>query len=183
MIKGLLSLGILFHLLAILVLPNPNSILSRELPVLVEYGNILTINTTWRFFSPNPLIRTIEYKTYNYKQGLNVPVEKEYLFPEPPEGFIESLLGREKYNRTLNYSMLISSRPEWAEAFLSKVLCEKHQEVDEIAVFQVHREFEPIEKARVMNSRYDSLVRVKKRRVADFTCIENSKETEASNEF
>ncbi len=141
--------------------------MNRELPWLVEYGNILTLNTTWRFFSPNPLIRTVEYKTYEYEN--DIPTEQEFLFPEPPKGLLQSLFNREKYNRTLNYSMLITSREEWAQAYLSKLLCRMHPKADEIAVFQVHREFMPIEKARFMQD-YRSLMKTKRRRVADFQC-------------
>ena len=145
-IKVLLSILICFHLLAILVLPNPNSILSRELPWLTEYGNLLFINTTWRFFSPNPLIRTVEYRTYRFDEDDNVVSSTEKSFPSADYAWGE----RETYNRTLNFAMIASSRAEWAQQLLGPVLCRQNPQADEITVTQIRRDFYALEKARLM---------------------------------
>lgn len=164
-VKVLLSLFICFHLLAILVLPNPNSLPNRELPLLSTYGNLLAINTTWRFFSPNPLIKTVEYETYKYDDNYNVIETKEYKFPLS----VEDIGGREAYNRTLNYAMIAVGHPDWAYQLLGPVLCRKHPEVDEIAIYQLRRDYVPIEKAQILES-YEKLYEVIRDRVTDVSC-------------
>ena len=54
-LKFLITCGLLFHLLAMIVLANGGSFLGRTLQhVVVPYGNLISINTTWNFFSPDP---------------------------------------------------------------------------------------------------------------------------------
>lgn len=164
-VKVLLSLFIVFHLLAVLVLPNPNSILYRRLPILVEYGNLLAINTTWRFFSPNPLIKTVEYETYEYDDFYDVIKSESHLFPESVSG----VGGREAFNRTMNYAMIASSRADWAQELLGPLLCKKHPNADEIAIYQVRNDLMAIEKAQLYENS-DLLFEKIKERVTDIQC-------------
>lgn len=52
--KILFSIFILFHLAVIIIFPNGSSYLGRASTLLVPYANILGLNTTWNFFSPDP---------------------------------------------------------------------------------------------------------------------------------
>jgi hypothetical protein len=55
-IKLVLSLFIVFHITATIVLPNAGSIVGRVLDrYFVGYGNLFVFNRTWQFFSPGPM--------------------------------------------------------------------------------------------------------------------------------
>lgn len=54
-LKIFLSLWILYHLVGILIMPSPQSILVKNWAwIFRPYLNALTINTTWNLFSPDP---------------------------------------------------------------------------------------------------------------------------------
>lgn len=137
------------------------------MPLLSAYGNLLGLNTTWRFFSPNPLIRTIEYTFYSYDEdSQNYDASKVWQFPES----LEAIGSRESYNRLLNFAMLAAATPEWATALLGPILCRKHQQADVIAVYQVRTEFLPIERARLMQASGENLYFRHRDKVADLDC-------------
>lgn len=166
------SAALVFHLLAVLIFPNPNSIIFREMPFLSFYGNLLGLNTTWRFFSPNPLIRTVEYTVYSYDESAETfEASKVWQYPES----VEAVGNRETFNRLLNFAMLAANTAEWANALLGPILCRKHVSADVIALYQVKTEFLPIEKARMMQASGESLYTRHKEQVADIHC-ENHRE-------
>ncbi len=54
-VLGFLSLGIIYHLLAVSILPNSNSLEGRVLSRwVIPYANQFGLNTPWQFFSPGP---------------------------------------------------------------------------------------------------------------------------------
>ena len=45
-------------------------------------NKIVSLNTTWRFFSPNPQMQTIFYEAIGYSEAGDVVYQKEHQFPE-----------------------------------------------------------------------------------------------------
>ena len=71
--KFFLSVFIILHVTTMVVVSNPGSILSRSLPhFMISYASTLGLNTTWRFFSPNPAgERYIEYEVHFNNEEFN----------------------------------------------------------------------------------------------------------------
>src|SRR5437867_2035354 len=105
--KIVLSCFIIFHIISVFVLPNPESIVYRNLTLIPQYGNLFGLNTTWRFFSPNPLIRLLEYDVfYRDKDGQLQMTSHQY-----PSMADHEL--REIYNRKMTNGMFMLSRGEY----------------------------------------------------------------------
>ncbi len=101
--KVLLSFFILFQIAAVFILPNPEGILYRELaPVVVTFGNFFGLNTTWRFFSPNPAVRVLEYDLYTRDAAGNL---QSVTFRHPRHLREEKFRG--VYNRKLNKLLVL----------------------------------------------------------------------------
>ncbi len=141
----LLSLFILFHLCAVLLFPNPSSILSRNLSFFFnDYGNLLGLNTTWQFFSPNPgAMKYIDY---------DVIVEKEdefdiknYQFP--PQGSQRNL--KPNHSRLFYFAVRMVSSGENISRFFIPYLCRKHPEATSIAIKTVEKRILPIERVKL----------------------------------
>lgn len=166
MTRILLSVFVIFHLFAIFVLPNPENILYRtSAPLITEYGNLLGINTTWRFFSPNPLIRYMEYTVYNHDAEKNL-VGEVHRFPRhfSEEPFFEN------FSRKLNNAMLMMNQVTFLREKFSKIMCGWHPGAETIAVASRGRIVPNIEKSQLFEGGRESLGEVRSSPVAEFDC-------------
>ena len=84
--KVSLSVFICFHITTMILVANPSSLLSRMAPhFMISYASTLGLNTTWQFFSPNPMgERYLEYEIHTE----NEPTfdDEQYYHYWPPQG-------------------------------------------------------------------------------------------------
>jgi hypothetical protein len=167
----LLSAFLVFHVAAVFILPNPESLLFRQTEkIFVNYGNTLGLNTTWRFFSPNPMIQMLEYELTD-SSGDTEGVPYRYPVSKAVEG------SRESYNRKLNNSMYMMENPEFLREFLGPFLCKKHPGAHGLRVYSVRREFPTLEIAQSYSSDRESLEKLTRVAVGDVNCGAPGRET------
>ena len=143
LLKTFLSLFAIWHIFSIFVLPDPDSVLYHHLTnSVVRYGNLIGFNNTWRFFSPNPLIRLLEYDIFTRGQNgqLHFLLSGRY-----PRSFNQEP-NREIYNRKLDSGMYLMMQNK-VPVTIGRVLCRQYANADTIAIYLRGREFPPIEKA------------------------------------
>ncbi|HVK61786.1 MAG TPA: hypothetical protein VM432_09565 [Bdellovibrionales bacterium] len=83
LLKIVLSLFIVFHLSAVLILPNSSSLMGRRLSWLfLDYANLMIFNRTWQFFSPGPMPNMyLEYEVETEDNALE-DVRETYQWPK-----------------------------------------------------------------------------------------------------
>lgn len=162
-----LTAFILFHLLSIFVLPNPDSILYRKLasPV-VTYGNFFGFNTTWRFFSPNPLIRIMEYKVFTPGSDGQLA---ETVFRYPRD--LKDEGSRETYNRKLANSMVMLMREDFLKEIIGPKICGWHPGAETVSISMKGRVWPTIEKSALMGEeKRHELGQIQTQHVMDINC-------------
>lgn len=165
-VKALVSLALLFHLFAVFVFPNPESLLSRRTSWLVfPYGNLLGLNTTWRFFSPNPVMKVFEYEAYRYDESGDIVFEQKARFPES----LEAAGSRETFNRLMNFAMYGSSREESIENVLKPYFCKKFPSA-EVSFYLIDYVLPSLESARLKAGNFESMARERKVPLARADC-------------
>ncbi|MCB0390925.1 MAG: hypothetical protein KDD58_06535 [Bdellovibrionales bacterium] len=140
----LLSLFIVFHFIAVLLYPNPSSVLYRYLePIVGAYGNQFGFNTTWQFFSPDP--GSLRYIKYNViiESDDKIDIHK-YTFPPQMD---PSLL-KSNQARLFYYTVRMITHQPNIENFLIPYLCRKHPEATSIALKPIDKKIPTMEKAR-----------------------------------
>lgn len=147
LLKSILSVFIVYHLLAILILPMGKGLLIRELGRhFYTYANIFGFNTTWQFFSPGPSpIFYLEY-TFTYPEGDDDSFEtsEPQLLPEKRTGFGVS----DFYSRRL-YSMRFLSLDEGRlEKYMAPWLCRKDPRAESVTIRQKFAEIQAVERHR-----------------------------------
>lgn len=176
-LKIFLSFLIVFHILCLLVLPNPTSILARYFPSwLASYANTAGIHYTWKFFAPNPGSEAlIIYEFTRNKDGYNdydpLPDELETYYWPPKD----SLILWENLNRYLNYSFLASVSSERVQSYLVPFLCSRHKGIASIHLKSIHFIVPSMEKVRLhkQSKREDYLKKVVLEG-KDYDCKENA---------
>lgn len=164
--KIALSIFLIFHVLAIFVLPNPDSILYREWQsVFARYGSTLGINTTWRFFSPNPNLSTVEYEVIGMDHE---PEVHRY----PPS--VAAVGSREAYNRLMNYAIYMAAGSRYLEDFLHPTLCKMHPGAAALSYYVISNRFPTIESAQLRASSREDLSVKTRSRAGEFSCDEDS---------
>ena len=141
--RGLLSLWILYHLAAIVLLPSGGSLESRALSrYLIPYANLLSINTSWVFFSPGP--SPTLYLEYDLENGEMESLEEApRIFPPPKVGRGFS----DRYFRSLYVMRFFSIDPERMRKYFAPWLCRQHPEAAAISVHPVYEAIPGIERA------------------------------------
>lgn len=139
-IKGLLSLWIVFHLAVILVLPNGSSYLGRLWGnYLTPYANALSLNSTWNFFSPDPvhtmyLHYRVDYESKESTEG--------YLPPEKDQLVVDS--SRRRFLYAMRFLLLDSTR---FETLLGPYLCRQNPGASKISIRHVLETLPSLDKA------------------------------------
>ena len=126
LLKAVLSVFLVYHLLAILILPMGKGLLIRDLGRhFYTYANVFGLNTTWQFFSPGPSpIFYLEYSfTYPEVEGDDNSFEmsEPQLLPEKRNGFGVS----DFYSRRLYSMRFLSLDDGRMENYMAPWLCTK----------------------------------------------------------
>lgn len=167
-VQFLFSLWIVYHIAVIVVMPNSNSFLVRQVgDSLIPYANVLGLNTSWNFFSPDPAhVMYFEYSVTRKDQ----PVEEEsptyYIPPEKDHGPFGNAKRRIMYS--MRYVVLDQRR---VDAILGPWLCRKHPEAYQIHVEHKIETIPPIDEAVVKNNpEMDERTQLIKMVNKDFNC-------------
>jgi hypothetical protein len=144
-LKAVLSVFIVYHLTAIMILPMGSGLLIRELGrYFISYANIFDLNTSWVFFSPGPSpIFYLEYRyTYPSEDDDDSLIESEaMLLPEKRVGFGIS----DFYNRRLYSMRFLSLDPQKMERLLVPWLCRKDPKAESVSVREIFGEVQSVE--------------------------------------
>ena len=102
-----------------LIVANPNSIPSRQAPnFMLHYTNTLGLNTTWQFFSPNPMgERYLEYTIYS---ASNKEDFSDHHWPP------RAKIRQEKKNRLFTHSLYSTANEQHTRDVFIPWLCRKH---------------------------------------------------------
>ncbi len=134
---GLLSIWIVFHGLALILMPSPQSILVDLYGRLFgPYLSQLGMNTTWNLFSPDPaqaLYGQVQLIHPKYETG-----EKVILFPKSAHGKMLNPLDQ----RGLYFFRYMMLDPKRMEEFLVPWFCKSDEKPREVWI-QVHRLWVP----------------------------------------
>jgi hypothetical protein len=162
-LKVLLSLFVVYHIAAVLLMPNPDSFLTQEIGFLFRgYASTLGLNTPWRFFSPEPSSHV--YFEYD-------------LMPEGAEGGAHrwppaSRRGylADNYMRLIYNSRFVTSSPERIEKFLIPWLCRLHPGTEEVSLRTLSEELVSLQKARLIGGPLEKLYDVKTWSQVPYAC-------------
>ena|SRR6185437_491784 len=169
LLKVALSIFVCFQILTIFVCPNPDSIIFRYFESsLVVYGNFFGINTTWRFFSPDPNVRLLEYDAFTRGDDGHLHGES-FRYPK----VLAEEPSHEIYNRKMNNEMYVIVR-DMVDKTLGPRLCRWHPKAETIAVYITGRVFPTIEKSVFLGPHVRDLGEVRRDYLMDVNCHENA---------
>lgn len=129
-IAPLVWVGIAFHFLVIILIPNRESYLNQVLsPIFLPYSNFLNVNTAWQFFSPDPgppvyLLSTV--------RGADAVLAEEFMPPEKDEFF-----WRQKFNRRIAVMRFATKDPERARRVLVPYYCHLYPEAVSVTIDKI----------------------------------------------
>lgn len=137
-IKIVLSIFIVYHLAAVLILPNGSSLLGRKLArFLTPYANTLALNASWIFFSPAPTpMFTLEYEVemadgtelHSAEVGADGEPAKFQFPPQRKDLFDDG------YSRRLTLVRFFSINDERVRRNLIPYLCRSHPGARSISI-------------------------------------------------
>src|SRR5690606_40348478 len=122
-------------------------------------------NTTWRFFSPNPNVKFIEYEIFSRNAAGELEA-RTFQYPSQQD----RELSVEIYNRKITNAMFVIARPEMHTALLQPYMCRLHPEAEQIAVYVKGRRFDSLEKSRLQGDSRSEIGTIEKIYVTDLYC-------------
>lgn len=127
--KALLSLFILFQISAMLVLANNSSFLARQTEkIYFPWGNLIGLNTTWNFFSPDPAHTMYFRIVLRYEDPEKDSVE--FYIPEETDRIsLES--SKRRFLYAVRY-MLLS--PDRIQNFLGPYYCRLYEGIEAVTI-------------------------------------------------
>ena len=143
-IKAALSVLIVYHLAAVILLPNPSSILARRFGHwFTPYANEFVLNRTWQFFSPSPTASLyLEYEVITPENELDTNRET-FVYPKSrKDGTVSDF-----YIRSLTGMRFLAIKDENFEKFFVPYLCRQHPGATALDIRSVVEELPPIESA------------------------------------
>lgn len=156
LIQIVLSLFLIYHLLAIFILPNFNSILGETVgPYVLKYATTLNISNTWQFFSPNPSMEIfweyeLEYNASVEDSLSDEVIEKEMkVYRWPP--LTSDEFYRVSFMRKVYHSRNSTQNQKSIRNFLIPWLCKKHPEAKSIFIRTVVKAHSNILQPELMN--------------------------------
>lgn len=157
-LKVFLSLWLCYHVLVMLVVPNPSSFVIRYLGSgITAYANQLMINTGWGVFAPDPAAPSyVEYSVYFDQDSEQrtihgaIPIDKEKLSWQPNR------------RREFYFMVYLISNPERAEKVLIPWLCEQHPRARKVKARLVGAEIRSLDQVLLGSEKTSSLKRQKK---------------------
>ncbi len=154
--KIILSVFVIYHLVAVTLIPNPDSLLTRTLsPLILPYTNTFGLNTPWQFFSPDPSSHVY------FEYELSPPDENSKIStyrwpPASKEGYLA-----DNYMRLIYHSRYTTSSPDRIDQFLIPWLCRHHPGAREITLRTLSEELISIDKATLIGGPIKNLFQVK----------------------
>ena len=150
-LKAGLSIFIVYHLLAIVILPMGSGLIIRELGrYFIGYANPAGINTTWQFFSPGP--SAVFYLEYVFNYPLANADDDDAVNEESEPAFIpEKRNGgpiSDYYIRRLASLQYLAINQARTERYLVPWLCAKDPKAESITVRQIFGELHNVERHR-----------------------------------
>jgi hypothetical protein len=143
LVRGCLSIFIIYHFVVVGVLPNSSSIVGRTLSrFLLPYANLFGFNTSWQFFSPGPAETFfLEYQVESAKSGedLDTPT---LLFPPKRSGYSFD----DFYSRRLYSMRFFVIYPDRLQQFFIPFLCRQNPGATGIWVESVFERLPSLEK-------------------------------------
>ena len=124
--KALLSLWLVYHLTAVVIVPNFNSLLGEMFGrFFIHYTNTLGISIPWQFFSPDPSVKVYWQYSLDYPDKEEGVIEREMeLHQWPPSQSTQFF--RASYYRKIYQSRMTSSTAETYHKLFIYWLCKKH---------------------------------------------------------
>jgi hypothetical protein len=140
------SIFLIYHLLAMTILPMGSGLLIRELGrYFAPYANLLQMNTTWQFFSPGPSpIFYLEYSFLELDSNGEETETEPRLLPERRQTFGYS----DSYNRRLFSMRFFSLNQQRLEQYLVPWLCKQNPKAIQVTVRQMFGEINSVERIR-----------------------------------
>lgn len=124
-LKILISLFLVYHLAAVIILPNGSSMVGRKFArYFLPYANSLLFNRTWQFFSPGPApAYYVEYRTITNAAAGEDEERAPFIYPPLRQDRFDDL-----YFRSLGGLRLLSINPDVFERQFIPYLCRLHPE-------------------------------------------------------
>ncbi len=143
-LKIFLSLWAVYNMIVVAIVPNALSFLGRRYgAALLPYANIVGLNASWNFFSPDPA-HTMYFKyqvDFLNAEGENTQDSLFAYFPaEKNEGVMDVNRRRELY--VMRFMALGSNR---MQGLFAPWLCRQHPGASRISVEQVVETIPPLE--------------------------------------
>lgn len=142
-IRALLSIFIIYHLVAVALAPNSTSFLGRVLgPYYLGYANMVGAHTPWNFFSPDPADNfRIEYKV-RFSEISGTPTLTQTL----PEWYDKGTLSPNE-RRDLYLTRFLMMDPTRLASLFGPWMCRKYPEASEVvSQFKVQK-LPPLDRA------------------------------------
>lgn len=126
-----ISAFLAFHLLGVLITPNPASFLSQALsPIYRPYMNLLGLSHTWGFFAPEPISPPL-YIDHVVEMRNGTPVSGRFPAEANPYFF------RDRYNRRMSLSKFILSSDDHIRNMYVRYLCEENPDAVSAKLWRV----------------------------------------------
>lgn len=148
--KLFLSLFGIYHLVVMLWMPNLGSFLGRELePIIAPYGNVVGLNASWNFFSPDPAhTMYLRYRVYfESPEGEELEEPIEAFIPETKEKPVRSFTKK----RHLYAMRFMIMDPTRLETILGPWLCRQYPKASMIEMQHFVESVPPLQEARLFN--------------------------------
>ncbi len=130
-VKISFSIVLVFHLIGVLLTPNPNSYAFRGLSsVYRPYMDFLGLGSTWGFFAPEPVSPPL-YIDYVLEQKNALSIMGRF----PPEQ--NPYFFRDRYNRLMTLSKFILASDENIKAMFIAHLCREYPNTQSAKLWRV----------------------------------------------
>ncbi|HWU42195.1 MAG TPA: hypothetical protein VN132_02115 [Bdellovibrio sp.] len=123
--KILLSFWIVYHLFAMLIMPNVGSYLGRSTsPFIAPYANSIGMNASWNFFSPDPAYVMYIHYLVNFRDndGNLIKESVDGFFPEEKNKSISSLFRKREFY-VMRYMVI---NPQRLKTLMAPWLCRQY---------------------------------------------------------
>jgi hypothetical protein len=144
--KVLISLWLVYHLLAVFVLPGGGSFVIRRLQsYLLPYANTVGVNTTWNFFSPDPAntMYFIYHINFENDEGEELKPREEGFFP-PEKDKIVTNGSRRRLLYAMRFLMLDSRR---LQTLMAPWLCREYPEASRVSIQMILEKIPSLDRA------------------------------------
>ena len=129
--RRLISAALLFHLLGVLVAPNPSSYLAQSVSFLYRpYLSFFGLGSTWSFFAPEPFYLPV-YIDYVVNRPDKQPVSGR--FPDEQNPY----LFRDRYNRRIALTRVILLSDDNIRNMFVNHLCHEYPDMENANLWRV----------------------------------------------